>query len=32
MRENLKLLDLGPMTDEEMDRMRRIGDFVYGRK
>lgn len=32
MRENLSVLDAGPMTDAEMDRMRRIGDFVYGPK
>ncbi len=32
MRENLAALDAGPMSPEELDRMRRIGDFVYGRK
>jgi predicted aldo/keto reductase-like oxidoreductase len=32
MRENLSVLDSGPMTEAELKRMRRIGDFVYGRK
>jgi predicted aldo/keto reductase-like oxidoreductase len=32
MRENLAVLDSGPMTGAELERMRRIGDFVYGRK
>ena len=32
MRENLAVLDGGPMTGAELERMRRIGDFVYGRK
>jgi aryl-alcohol dehydrogenase-like predicted oxidoreductase len=32
MRENLKVLDTGPMTEEELIRIRKIGDFVYGRK
>ncbi len=32
MRENLKALDDGPMTEAEMERMRRIGDFIYGPK
>jgi aryl-alcohol dehydrogenase-like predicted oxidoreductase len=32
MRENLKTLDKGPMTAEELNRMRRIGDYVYRRK
>ncbi len=31
MRENLAVLDEGPMTDEELARMRRIGDHLYGR-
>jgi predicted aldo/keto reductase-like oxidoreductase len=31
MRENLTVLDGGPMSEEELARMRRIGDFVYGR-
>ena len=32
MRENLTVLDSGPMIGAELERMRRIGDFVYGRK
>jgi predicted aldo/keto reductase-like oxidoreductase len=32
MRENLTVLDGGPMTDSELERMRRLGDFVHGRK
>lgn len=32
MRENLAVLDSGPMTEEELSRVRRIGDHVYGRK
>jgi predicted aldo/keto reductase-like oxidoreductase len=32
MRQNLALLETGPMTEAELERMRRIGDFVYGRK
>jgi predicted aldo/keto reductase-like oxidoreductase len=32
MRENLTVLEQGPMTDEELARMRRIGDHVYGRR
>jgi len=32
MRENLAVLDYGPMSEEEMNRMRKIGDFVYGKK
>ncbi len=32
MRENLEILDAGPMSEEELIRMRRIGDHVYGRK
>jgi predicted aldo/keto reductase-like oxidoreductase len=32
MRENLAVLDSGPMSGAEIERMRRIGDFVYGRK
>ena len=28
-KEDLKALDLGPMSEEELDRMRRIGDHVY---
>jgi predicted aldo/keto reductase-like oxidoreductase len=30
MRENLKVLDGGPMSAEELARMRRLGDFVHG--
>ena len=29
MQENLKTLDHGPMTEEELKRMRRIGDYIY---
>ncbi len=29
MEENLTALALGPMSGEEMDRIRRIGDFIY---
>lgn len=29
MRENLSVLDLGPMTEAELSRMRRIGDFIH---
>jgi len=29
--ENLIALEKGPLSDEEMARMRKIGDFVYGR-
>jgi len=32
MRENLMLLEQGPMTDEELARMRLIGDHIYGRR
>ena len=32
MRQNLAILDQGPMTDEEMNRMRKIGDYVHGKK
>ncbi len=31
MRENLNVLDGGPMSEDELARMRRIGDFVYGK-
>ena len=31
MRENLETLDAGPLTAEEMARVRRIGDHVYGK-
>jgi len=30
MRENLTVLDRGPMNEEELGRMRRIGDHVHG--
>jgi len=29
MRQNLTVLDTGPMTPDELHRMRRIGDYVY---
>ena len=29
MRENLKTLDMGPMSEDELNRMRRIGDHIY---
>jgi hypothetical protein len=29
MREALKALDLGPLSQEEMDRVRRVGDYVH---
>lgn len=32
MRENLAVLDQGPMSEAELKRMRRIGDHVYGRQ
>ncbi|MCK4765666.1 MAG: aldo/keto reductase [Candidatus Aminicenantes bacterium] len=32
MRENLSLLETGVMNGEELERMRRIGDHVYGKK
>jgi len=31
MRENLETLDSGPLSDREMERIRRIGDHVYGK-
>lgn len=31
MRENLETLDSGPLTPEEMDRIRKIGDHMYGK-
>ncbi len=31
MRENLGTLDMGPLSPEEMERIRRIGDHVYGK-
>ena len=30
MKENLAVLDLAPMNEEELNRMRRIGDYIYG--
>jgi predicted aldo/keto reductase-like oxidoreductase len=32
MRENLRVLEQGRMTDDELARMRRIGDHMYGRR
>jgi len=32
MRENLAVLDTGPMTGAELEQIRLIGDHVYGRK
>lgn len=32
MRENLTVYDKGPMTSEELDRLRRIGNYVYGKR
>lgn len=32
MRQNLALLDLGPMDNYELARMRVIGDYLYGRR
>ncbi len=32
MRQNLAVLDTGPMTEEELVRMRRIGDFIHPKK
>ena len=31
MRENLETLESGPLTTEEMERIRRIGDHIYGK-
>lgn len=31
MRENLETLETGPLSPEEMERIRRIGDHVYGK-
>jgi len=31
MQENLETLDAGPLSPEEMERVRRIGDHVYGK-
>jgi predicted aldo/keto reductase-like oxidoreductase len=32
MKENLEVLDQGPMSQEELQRMRKIGDHIYGKK
>jgi len=32
MRENLSVLNSGPMTEEELNRMRKIGNYLHGRK
>ncbi len=32
LEENLAEVAKGPMTTEELEWMRRIGDYVYGRK
>ncbi len=32
MQENLSVLDSGPLSEDEMKRIVKIGDFVYGRK
>jgi aryl-alcohol dehydrogenase-like predicted oxidoreductase len=32
MRENLAVIESGPMSEDELLRIRRIGDHVYGRK
>jgi aryl-alcohol dehydrogenase-like predicted oxidoreductase len=31
MRENLETLEAGPLSDREMERVRRIGDHIYGK-
>ena len=31
MRENLETLDSGPLTPEEMERIRRVGNHIYGK-
>ena len=31
MQKNLKTLELGPLNNDEMQRIRRIGDHVYGK-
>lgn len=31
MKENLAVLDTGPLTEEEMERLKHIGKFVYGK-
>jgi hypothetical protein len=32
MEDNLKALDAGPLDDEGMSRVRRIGEQIYGKK
>ena len=32
MEENLKALDAGPLDEEEMARIRRIGKHIYGKR
>ena len=32
IKENLKVLDMGPMAEEELAWMRRVGDHIYGKK
>jgi aryl-alcohol dehydrogenase-like predicted oxidoreductase len=32
LRENLETLNMGPLKEDEMERIRRIGDFIYGKK
>ena len=32
MMQNLQILEHGPMTEDELARMRRIGDHIYGRR
>ena len=32
MKENLKVLEMGPLSPEEMVRIRKIGDYIYGKK
>jgi aryl-alcohol dehydrogenase-like predicted oxidoreductase len=31
LRENLTTLQKGPLTEDEMRRIRKIGDHIYGR-
>jgi hypothetical protein len=32
LKENLTTLDMGPLKEGERDRIRMIGDFIYGKK
>jgi hypothetical protein len=32
MEEDLQVLDLGPLDEEGLSRMRRIGGHIYGKK